>query len=41
MSTYEEFMVTLTVAMLIIAILNYRKKASRLVSWPSRQLAFL
>ena len=25
MSTYEEFMVILTVAMLIVAILNYKK----------------
>jgi len=34
MNTYEEFMVILTVALLIVAILNYRKQASRLVSWP-------
>lgn len=34
MSTYEEFMVILTVALLIVAILNYKKKASYLVSWP-------
>ena len=29
MSTYEELMVILTIAMLVIAILNYTQKSSR------------
>ena len=40
MSTYEEFMVILAVALLIVAILNYKNKQATLSLVRSKQLAY-
>ena len=38
MSTYEEFMVMLTMAMLIVSILNMKNKKIVALLWSSRRL---
>lgn len=40
MSTYEEFNIILTVALLIVAILNLKNKQAALCSWRNRQLIY-